>query len=155
MSIHQFNFKNIVGEEVSFKSFEGKVVLIVNTASNCGLTYHYKGLEDLYQEYKDAGLEIIGFPCNQFLRQDPGSNDEILEFCQLNFGVTFPMFSKINVNGKNRSELYSYLIDNSPVNKGAKIKWNFEKILIDEQGHVFARFRSAIKPDSKKIISLF
>ena len=90
MSIHQFNFKNIVGEEVSFKSFEGKVVLIVNTASNCGLTYHYKGLEDLYQEYKDAGLEIIGFPCNQFGKQEPGTSEEIQSFCDLNYGVTFP-----------------------------------------------------------------
>ena len=89
MSIYQFNFKNIDGEEVSFKNFEGKVVLIVNTASNCGLTYHYKGLERLYQEYKDAGLEIIGFPCNQFGKQEPGTADEIKSFCELNYGVSF------------------------------------------------------------------
>ena len=109
MSIHQFNFKNIVGEEVSFKSFEGKVVLIVNTASNCGLTYHYKGLEDLYQEYKDAGLEIIGFPCNQFGKQEPGTSEEIQSFCDLNYGVTFPLSEKIEVNGSNAHPVYKYL----------------------------------------------
>ena len=110
MNIYQFDFKNIVGEKVSFKSFEGKVVLIVNTASNCGLTYHYKGLEDLYQEYKDTGLEIIGFPCNQFGKQEPGTSEEIQSFCDLNYGVTFPLSEKIEVNGSNAHPVYKEII---------------------------------------------
>ena len=109
MSIYQFNFKNIAGEDVSFKNFEGKVVLIVNTASNCGLTYHYKGLEGLYQEYKDAGLEIIGFPCNQFGKQEPGTADEIKNFCESNYGVSFELSEKIDVNGSNAHPAYKYL----------------------------------------------
>ena len=109
MSIYQFNFNNINGEKVSLKAFEGKIVLIVNTASNCGLTYHYKGLEGLYQEYKDAGLEIIGFPCNQFGKQEPGTADEIKSFCELNYGVSFQLSEKIEVNGSNAHPAFKYL----------------------------------------------
>ena len=152
MSIHQFNFKNIVGEEVSFKSFEGKVVLIVNTASNCGLTYHYKGLEDLYQEYKDAGLEIIGFPCNQFGKQEPGNSSEINEFCQVNYGVSFLITEKISVKGKEQHPLYRWLTDkNENGRKNSSVKWNFQKYLISEDGELIDHYYSMTSPTSSKI----
>ena len=150
MSIYQFNFKNIIGKEVSFKSFEGKVVLIVNTASNCGLTYHYKGLEGLYQEYKDAGLEIIGFPCNQFGKQEPGTSEEIQSFCDLNYGVTFPLSEKIEVNGSNAHPVYKYLKSELKGKLNDSIKWNFTKFLIDRDGMPYKRFSSAVEPEDIK-----
>ena len=147
MNIYDIQIEKMNGELVDLKEYKNKTLLIVNTASKCGFTKQFAGLEELYKKYEEKDFVILGFPCNQFLRQDPGSNDEILEFCQLNFGVTFPMFSKINVNGKNRSELYSYLIDNSPVNKGAKIKWNFEKFLVNKDGTIVNRFLSKDTPE--------
>ena len=150
MSIYQFNFKNIVGEDISFKSFEGKVVLIVNTASNCGLTYHYKGLEGLYQEYKDAGLEIIGFPCNQFGKQEPGTSEEIQSFCDLNYGVTFPLSEKIEVNGSNAHPVYKYLKSELKGKLNNSIKWNFTKFLIDRDGMPYKRFSATVEPEDIK-----
>ena len=150
MSIYQFNFRNIVGEDVSFKSFEGKVVLIVNTASNCGLTYHYKGLEGLYQEYKDAGLEIIGFPCNQFGKQEPGTSEEIQNFCDLNYGVTFPLSEKIEVNGSNAHPVYKYLKSELKGKLNDSIKWNFTKFLIDRDGTPYKRFSAIVEPEDIK-----
>ena len=150
MSIYQFNFKNITGEKVSFKNFEGKVVLIVNTASNCGLTYHYKGLEGLYQEYKDAGLEIIGFPCNQFGKQEPGTPDEIKNFCESNYGVSFELSEKIEVNGSNAHPVFKYLKSELKGKLNDSIKWNFTKFLIDRNGVPFKRFSSTVGPEEIK-----
>ena len=150
MSIYQFNFKNITGEEVSFKNFEGKVVLIVNTASNCGLTYHYKGLEGLYQEYKDAGLEIIGFPCNQFGKQEPGTPDEIKNFCESNYGVSFELSEKIEVNGSNAHPAFKYLKSELKGKLNDSIKWNFTKFLIDRNGVPFKRFSATVGPEEIK-----
>ena len=150
MSIYQFNFKNIDGKDVSFKNFEGKVVLIVNTASNCGLTYHYKGLEGLYQEYKDAGLEIIGFPCNQFGKQEPGTADEIKNFCESNYGVSFELSEKIDVNGSNAHPAFKYLKSELKGKLNDSIKWNFTKFLIDRNGVPFKRLSATVEPEEIK-----
>jgi len=129
--IYQFSATNIKGEEVSLEAYQGKVLLIVNTASKCGFTPQFKGLEKVYQDYADKGVEILGFPCNQFLKQDPGSDSEIGEFCSLNYGVSFPMFSKIEVNGDNTHPLYKYLKSEAKGLMGSeKIKWNFTKFLV-------------------------
>ena len=150
MSIYQFNFNNINGEKVSLEAFEGKIVLIVNTASNCGLTYHYKGLEGLYQEYKDAGLEIIGFPCNQFGKQEPGTADEIKSFCELNYGVSFQLSEKIEVNGSNAHPPFKYLKSELKGKLNDSIKWNFTKFLIDRNGMPVKRFSSTVEPEEIK-----
>ncbi|KZZ29407.1 glutathione peroxidase, partial [Oleiphilus sp. HI0081] len=139
--IYQFSANNIKGEEVPLKAYQGKLLIIVNTASKCGFTPQFKGLEELYLEYSEKGLEILGFPCNQFLKQDPGTDSEISEFCSLNYGVTFPMFSKIEVNGDNTHPLYIYLKSEAKGLMGSeKIKWNFTKFLVDQQGKVVKRY---------------
>ena len=143
--LYQFNFNKISGEEISLNSYEGKVLLIVNTASNCGLTYHYKGLESLYQEYKEEGLEIIGFPCNQFGKQEPGSSEEIKSFCDLNYGVTFTLSEKIEVNGLNAHPVFKYLKSELKGKLNNNIKWNFTKFLIDRHGVPFKRFSARKK----------
>lgn len=148
MNIYDITVENIKGEQVKLEDYKGKVVLIVNTASKCGFTPQFKGLEDLHKKYEEKGLEILGFPCNQFLRQDPGSNDEILEFCQLNYGVSFPMFNKVSVKGKEIHPLYDYLTSNSPTRAGKKVKWNFEKFLINKNGEIHGRYLSTIKPEA-------
>lgn len=158
MSFYEFSAKNIYGEEVSMEKYKGKVVLVVNTASKCGLTPQFEELEQLYQENKDKGLEILGFPCNQFGNQEPGTNEEVLEFCQLNYGVTFDMFEKIDVNGDNAHPLYKYLTSEAKGIVGKKIKWNFSKFLIDSKGNVIKRYAptvvpSKIKEDIKSLIS--
>ena len=150
MSIYQFNFNNINGEKVSLEAFEGKIVLIVNTASNCGLTYHYKGLEGLYQEYKDAGLEIIGFPCNQFGKQEPGTADEIKSFCKLNYDVSFQLSEKIEVNGSNAHPAFKYLKSELKGKLNDSIKWNFTKFLIDRNGMPVKRFSATVEPEDIK-----
>lgn len=126
------------------------VILIVNTASKCGFTPQFEMLQEMYLELKDQDFIILGFPCNQFFKQDPGSNKDILEFCQLNYGVSFPMFAKLNVKGKEQSELYKYLVENTPVNKGKKVKWNFEKFLVNKQGEIVNRYASNVKPEAFK-----
>lgn len=146
MSIYDFSAKKINGEEVSMGKYEGKVLLIVNTASKCGLTPQFKELEELYQQYKDKGLDIVGFPCNQFANQESGSNEEIQEFCQLNYGVTFTMFEKIDVNGANAHPLYKYLKDQTKSILGKEIKWNFTKFLIDDTGKVIKRYSPTTAP---------
>ena len=146
MHLYDIKVENMNGEIKSLLSYKGSVLLIVNTASKCGFTKQFKGLEDLFIEYKDYNFKILGFPCNQFFKQDPGSNEEILEFCQLNYGVTFEMFKKINVKGKDIHPLYNYLVNNSPVNRGKKIKWNFVKFLISSEGEVLNRYQSKITP---------
>ncbi len=146
MNFYDFTARDIYGEEVSMKDYKGKVVLIVNTASKCGLTPQFKDLEDLYQEYKEKGFEILGFPCNQFAKQDSGSNEEIQQFCQLNYGVTFTMFEKIDVNGKNAHPLYKYLKSQAKGIFSKEIKWNFSKFLIDANGNVIKRYAPTASP---------
>lgn len=146
MSFYDFSAKGMNGKEVNMNNYRGKVVLIVNTASKCGLTPQFKGLEELYQEYKNSGLEILGFPCNQFANQDSGSNEEINEFCKLNYGVTFTMFEKIDVNGENAHPLYKSLKNESKGVFSKEIKWNFTKFLIDANGNIIKRYAPTTSP---------
>lgn len=152
MDIMNIPFETITGEKTSLADFKGNVILIVNTASKCGFTTQYEGLEKLYKKHKDDGLVIIGFPANNFMKQEPGTNEEIMEFCRVNYGVTFPMMSKISVKGKDKHPLYVELTENSHL-PGA-IKWNFGKFLLDHEGNLVERFGSRTKPDSKKLVSL-
>lgn len=149
MSVYEFNATDIRGNEVSLESFKGKVLLIVNTASKCGFTPQFSGLESLYDAHKEAGLVVLGFPCNQFGSQDPGSSEEIESFCQLNYGVSFPMFDKIEVNGDQTHPLFKYLKKEAKGILGSEaIKWNFTKFLVDRNGDVVDRFGSAETPQS-------
>ena len=139
---------SLQGQEIEMSSYKGKTVLIVNTASKCGFTYQYEGLQQLYNKYKDQGLVVLGFPCNQFGQQEKGNSDEISEFCQLNYGVDFQMFEKVDVNGENEHPIYSYLKQQKSGFLGSKnIKWNFTKFLINKQGQVIKRFGSTTKPE--------
>ncbi|UPT78629.1 glutathione peroxidase [Sulfurovum sp. XGS-02] len=156
-TIYDFKVKTIEGQETTLKSYEGKVMLIVNVASKCGFTPQYEGLESLYKKYKDKGLVVLGFPCNQFGSQEPGSEAEIQNFCRVNFGVTFPMFSKIKVNGEETHPLYRYLKAEQPGILGTEvIKWNFTKFLVDKEGKVVERFGSSTTPEAleEKIVTL-
>lgn len=145
--IYDFQVTNIKGEQVDLQDYKGKVLLIVNTASKCGFTPQFEGLEKLYEKYRDQGLEVLGFPCNQFLKQDPGSNDEIAEFCSLNYGVSFPMFAKIDVNGPETHPLYAYLKQEAKGVLGSeKIKWNFTKFLVNRDGQVQKRYAPNTEP---------
>lgn len=146
MSLYDFSAKNIDGAEVRMDAYKGKVVLIVNTASKCGLTPQFKDLEALYEEYKDKGLEILGFPCNQFAQQDSGTNEEIQQFCLLNYGVSFTMFEKINVNGKDAHPLYKHLKNEAKGLFSKEIKWNFTKFLVDADGNVIKRYAPTVSP---------
>lgn len=150
MSFYEYSANKINGQEISMSEFKQKVVLVVNTASNCGFTPQYKELEELYKEYKDSGFEILGFPCNQFASQEKGSNEEIKEFCQINYGVTFNIFEKIDVNGKNTHPIYKYLKSKTKGILSKDIKWNFTKILIDSNGDVVKRYSPTIPPKSMK-----
>jgi len=145
--IYDIPLKKINGEEVNLEQYKGKVLLIVNTASKCGFTPQFEGLEKLYKKYVDKGLVILGFPSNQFLHQDPGSNDEISEFCSLNYGVTFPMFAKIDVNGADTHPLYATLKKSAKGLMGSeKVKWNFTKFLVNKDGQVVKRFPPTTEP---------
>lgn len=144
---YQFTANSLQGKEISMGNYQGKTILVVNTASKCGLTPQYEGLENLYQKYKDHGLVILGFPCNQFANQEPGDNQSIADGCLLNYGVTFPMFSKIDVNGKNAHPIYKYLKSLLSGWFGSKIKWNFTKFLINEKGKPIKRFSPITKPE--------
>ena len=148
MSFYDFKAIKMNGQEISMEEYKGKVVLVVNTASKCGFTPQLKGLEALYNKYEQKGLVILGFPCNQFANQDPAENKEISEFCLINYGVTFPMFQKIEVNGKNEHPLYHYLKEQAHGTFGNDIKWNFTKFLIDREGNVRERFAPMKKPES-------
>ena len=150
-TVYDHELLDIDGEKTSLSAHKGKVLLLVNVASRCGFTRQYKGLEELHQSYKDKGLVVCGFPCNQFGGQEPGSESEIKEFCSTKFGVSFPMFSKIDVNGEYRHPLYESIIgENGPL-KG-NVKWNFTKILIGKDGKPIDRFGSMTSPSSKKLI---
>lgn len=147
-SVYDFNCRTMDGKDKPLSAFKGKVLLIVNTASKCGFTPQFAGLEELYQKYQRRGLVILGFPCNQFGRQDPGSDEEIQEFCQTNYGVSFPMFSKIEVNGAGADPLYQYLKKAAPGKLGTRaIKWNFTKFLVDRDGQVVHRYGSMDTPE--------
>ncbi|HBC96220.1 MAG TPA: glutathione peroxidase [Clostridium sp.] len=147
MDIYDYTVKNNKGIDVSMKEYEGKVLLIVNTATKCGFTPQYKGLQDLYEKYQSQGFEILDFPCNQFANQAPGSNEEIANFCNIKYGITFAQFSKIDVNGKNESPLYTYLKSQQGGTFGNKIKWNFTKFLVDRKGNVVERFAPVTAPE--------
>lgn len=171
-SLYDIPVKDIKGNDVTLAEYKGKVLLIVNVASKCGLTPQYEGLEALYQKYKDQGFEILAFPCNQFLEQEPGTNEEIMDFCSVNYNVTFPLFDKIDVNGKAESPLYAFLKSKAPFKgypegyesfvaqldmihqktgtgfeKGDAIKWNFGKFLISRDGQTILRFEPMVSPD--------
>ena len=170
MNVYDFDVKTKIGDEKSLRDYAGKVLLIVNTASKCGFTPQFEGLEKLYKQYKDRGLEILGFPCNQFAAQDPGSNDEIQNFCRLNYGVSFTIFAKDDVRGENAQPLFKYLTEQKKfegfdeskpmtailtkaLNENFPeflsddgVKWNFTKFLIDREGNVVARFEPMIEP---------
>ena len=152
-NIYDITVKDINKKNVKLSDYKGKVLLIVNVASRCGFTSQYSGLEKIYERYKDRGFEVLGFPCNDFGGQEPGTNEEIKEFCSVNFNVTFPMFDKVKVLGDSKSPLFDILTDNTNTGK-SDIKWNFEKFIIDKQGNVVERFRSITTPESKKIISV-
>jgi glutathione peroxidase len=144
---YAFSAKSLQGNEVSMENYKGMTVLVVNTASKCGLTPQYEGLERLYEKYKDKGLVVLGFPCNQFANQEPGDEKSISDNCLINYGVTFPMFAKIDVNGKNAHPLYKYLRSELGGIFGSKIKWNFTKFLIDKNGKPAKRFSPTTSPE--------
>jgi len=146
-SFYDFSAKSLQGKEISMSEYKGKTVLVVNTASKCGLTPQFEGLENLYQKYKDKGLVILGFPCNQFAGQEPGDEKSIAEGCVLNYGVTFQMFSKIDVNGETAHPLYKYLKSELGSLFDSKIKWNFTKFLVDANGKPIKRFSPTAKPE--------
>ena len=147
MNFYDFSAVKMNGETVSMSDFKGKVVIVVNTASKCGFTEQYAGLENLYQKYKDKGLVILGFPCNQFMNQEPLNEEEIKSFCSLTYGVTFPMFSKVDVNGENTHPLYKYLKESKKGLLGSEaIKWNFTKFLVNKKGDVVKRFAPTDAP---------
>ena len=148
-NIYDFNVDDIHGKPVALDRYKGKVLLIVNTASKCGFTPQYEGLEALYQKLHGKGLEILGFPCNQFGAQEPGSEKEIESFCEINYGVTFPLFAKIDVNGKSAAPLYQYLKEAKPGLLGSEaIKWNFTKFLVDRNGNVVDRYAPKVEPEN-------
>ncbi len=153
-SVLDFSMTSIDGREIPLRRFAGKVLLLVNTASKCGLTPQYKALEEVYKRYRDQGLVILGFPANDFLGQEPGTNAEIKEFCLINYGVSFPMFAKISVRGKGIHPLYKFLVEKETNPRFAgKIAWNFTKFLVDRKGEVIARFEPRTVPDDPAVIA--
>jgi glutathione peroxidase len=150
-NVSTIKVKDMDGKDVSLSSYKGKVILIVNLASKCGYTPQYEELQKLYKKYKDQGLEILGFPCNDFGGQEPGTNQEIKEFCSTNYGVTFKLFDKVKILGKDKNKLYAVLTDND-VTGSKDVKWNFEKFLIAKNGDIVSRFASKVEPMDKQII---
>ena len=145
--LYDITVKDNKGLDVNLGEYKGKVLLIVNTATGCGFTPQYDGLQDLYEKYQEKGFEILDFPCNQFANQAPGTEEEIESFCQARFGITFRQFAKIDVNGKNQSPLYAYLKSEQKGALGSNIKWNFTKFLVDRDGNVVARFAPTVTPE--------
>ena len=150
-SIYEFKLEDIDGNEMSLEQYKGKAILIVNVASKCGYTPQYEGLQAVYEKHKDDGLVIVGFPANNFNGQEPGTEEDIKQFCTLNYGVTFPMTSKVSVLGEDQAPLFSYLTAQPNKDFEGDIKWNFEKFLIDREGNLVRRFRSAVKPESEEL----
>ncbi|WP_040952025.1 glutathione peroxidase [Gorillibacterium massiliense] len=151
MSVYAYYAATIKGEDKALSDYRGKVLLIVNTASKCGLTPQYEGLQKLYEQYKDRGLEILGFPCNQFAGQEPEGEEAIASFCKVNYGVTFPLFSKIEVNGEGTHPLYAYLKSHSPNNANEDIEWNFAKFLVGRDGDIIRRYSARTEPQELAI----
>jgi glutathione peroxidase len=149
-NINDLSVLDMEGKEVKLSSYNGKVLLIINVASYCGYTKQYKGLEAMYKEYKDHGLEILGFPCNDFGNQEPNSLDEIQNFCSANYGVTFKLFDKVRIKGDEKTPLYERLMNNSVTGSG-EIAWNFEKFVVDKKGKIVARFKSGVDPEAKQL----
>ena len=153
-TFYDFTVKDINGEDYPLSNLKGKKVLVVNTASKCGLTPQYEGLQDLYEEYGGEDFVIIGFPANNFMKQEPGSNEEIASFCSLNYGVTFPMMSKISVKGKDQHPLYKWLTSKEENGKeSSKVSWNFQKYMIDEEGQLVGHFSPQTKPKNEDLIA--
>ncbi len=153
-TLHDFQQKTLDGKDKSLADYKGKAVLVVNVASKCGLTPQYTGLQKLHEKYSARGFEVLGFPCNQFAGQEPGNAEEIAEFCERNYGVTFPMFAKIDVNGANRAPLYAWLTAEQTQPDGpGDVMWNFGKFLVDKQGNVVARFNPRVAPDAAELTS--
>ena len=151
-SFHDFTMQTIDGEARSLGDYSGKVCLVVNVASKCGLTPQYEGLQRLYDAYRERGVEVLGFPCNQFAGQEPGSHEEIAEFCSTNYGVTFPLFGKLDVNGDGRDPLYAWLTSQDAKPEGSgDIKWNFGKFVIGKDGAVVARFEPPTEPEAAEV----
>jgi glutathione peroxidase len=146
MTVYDFSATSIIGEEIPLSIYKGKVLLIVNTASKCGFTPQYGELQELYDSYKGLGLEILAFPCNQFASQEPGTNKEIANFCSVTYGVKFPVFSKIKVNGPDAHPLYKFLCEEAPGLMSNSIKWNFTKFLVDRDGNIRGRYAPNVKP---------
>jgi len=153
-TIHAFKLKSIDGQQIPLAQFKGKVALIVNVASRCGFTPQYAGLEALYNKYKDKGFVVLGFPANNFLWQEPGTNEEIKTFCSTRYHVTFPMFAKVSVKGADKTPLYQFLTNKKAnPSTGGEIRWNFTKFLADRNGKAIARFGSSVSPQSAEVIS--
>ncbi len=152
-NVYKYKVIDIDKKEVDFSDYKGKVLLIVNVASKCGFTSQYEGLEKIYRKYKSQGFEILAFPCNDFKSQEPGTNEEIKNFCSINYDVTFQLFDKISVKEDNKAPLYKMLTDN-PVTGKSEIRWNFEKFLINREGNVVKHYRSQTKPESEKLITV-
>ena len=153
-SIHQFKVADIYGDIFDFSELKGKKVMIVNTASKCGLTFQYEALQKLYSQYKDLNFIVIGFPSNDFLWQEPGSNDEIIDFCEENYGVTFPMMSKVTVKGSKKHPIYQFLTQKSKNNfKDSRVTWNFQKYLINKDGRIEKIISPRTRPDSEEVVS--
>ncbi|TVQ06588.1 MAG: glutathione peroxidase [Balneolaceae bacterium] len=151
--VYQYELNLINGEKISLSEFEGDVLLIVNTASECGYTRQYSGLQKLYEQYSDKGLKILGFPANNFGGQEPGTDEEIAQFCEMNFGVKFPLFSRISVRGDDQHPLFTMLTNVENPDFTGDISWNFEKFLIDRNGNLVRRFKSNVEPDSEELLS--
>jgi glutathione peroxidase len=153
-SVYDFSLNSIDGQAAPLAAYKGKVLLLVNVASKCGFTPQYTALEALYEKYKDQGLVVIGFPANNFMAQEPGTNEEIKTFCSRKYNVTFPMYSKISVKGDDKAPIYQFLTDKGVnPNTGGEIKWNFTKFLVARDGTVISRFEPAVKPDSPEVIA--
>jgi glutathione peroxidase len=153
-TLHDFSARTIDGEEEPLRAFDGKVALVVNVASKCGLTPHYAGLQALYEAHRGRGLEVLGFPCNQFAGQEPGSDAEVKEFCSVRYGVSFPLFSKIDVNGPGRHPLYAWLAgEGAGPEPAGDVKWNFTKFLVGRDGRVVARFAPQTEPQAPELLA--
>jgi glutathione peroxidase len=152
-SIHEFSFETLTGDTVSFSQFKGKKILVVNTASECGFTKHYEGLQELHKKYGDK-LAVVGFPANNYGKQEPGTNDEIANFCKKNYGVTFTMAAKISVDGDDIHEIFDWLCKQENPDFTGRIKWNFEKFILNEDGVLINRFRTKTNPTSSEIVKI-
>ncbi len=150
-SVYEFKLNSISGEQVAMSEYEGSVLLIVNTASECGFTTQYEGLQNIYDRYKESQFYVLGFPANNFGGQEPGTNEEIQEFCKVNFGVNFPLFSKLSVRGDDIHPLFDYLTNLDNADFTGEIGWNFEKFLIDRNGNLLRRFKSNVHPESNDL----